>query len=93
MPSLDSHRAPESSPQTNASTRSRVAISLLSFWAYALAAILCLLMTGGSALASCACSGPSEPDPVTEVGAKVLVAGGVIAFVGYRYYKQRTPRG
>ena len=36
---------------------------------------------------------PSEPDPVSETVAKAIVAGGVIAVVGYRYYKQRSPRG
>jgi len=50
-----------------------------------------LLITYSSAWASCC--GPSEPDPVTEMAAKAAVAGGVIAFVGYRYYKRRSPRG
>jgi len=38
--------------------------------------------------ASCSCSA-SPPDPATEMAAKIVVAGGVLAFVGYRYLKQK----
>jgi hypothetical protein len=52
-----------------------------------------LVLAGSSlAQASCSCSGPSEPDPATEIAAKVVVAGGILAFVAYRHYKQRAPR-
>jgi hypothetical protein len=55
----------------------------------------CALLIGLSALlasvahASCSCSAPSPPDPATETAAKIVVAGGVLAFVGYRYLKQK----
>lgn len=62
--------------------------SLVAHW---VAVTSSLLITYSSAWASCC--GPSEPDPVTETVGKAIAAGGVIAFVGYRYYKQRNPRG
>ena len=55
----------------------------------------CALLIGLSALlasvahASCSCGAPSPPDPATEMAAKIVVAGGVLAFVGYRYLKQK----
>jgi len=56
--------------------------------------LLASRLPAGSSLAraSCGCSGPSEPDPVGEIAAKVAVAGGILAFVVYRHYRQRDPK-
>ena len=52
-----------------------------------------IVLAGSSlAQASCACSGPSEPDPVGEIAAKLAVVGGIIALVAYHRYKQRDPK-
>ena len=48
---------------------------------------LCVFLAS-VAHASCSCSA-SPPDPATEMAAKIVVAGGVPAFVGYRYLKQK----
>jgi len=48
---------------------------------------LCVFLAS-VAHASCSCSA-SPPDPATEMAAKIVAAGGVLAFVGYRYLKQK----
>ena len=48
---------------------------------------LCVFLAS-VAHASCSCSA-SPPDPATETAAKIVVAGGVLVFVGYRYLKQK----
>jgi len=80
-----------SSTPARAGERSHLWNSARGMAAHWVAVTSLLLVTYSSAWASCC--GPSEPDPVTEVGTKVLVAGGVIAFVSYHYYKRRSPRG
>jgi hypothetical protein len=40
--------------------------------------------------ASCSCSAPSPLDPAIETAAKIVVTGGVAAFVGYRYLQQKA---
>jgi len=58
----------------------------------------CALLCGFIALlpavagASCSCGAPALPDPATEIAAKVAVGTGILAYVGYRYFKQRAPR-
>jgi hypothetical protein len=48
---------------------------------------LCVFLAS-VAHASCSCSA-SPPDPATEMAAKIVAVGGVLAFVGYRYLKQK----
>ena len=55
---------------------------------YALLVGLCVFLAS-VAHASCSCSA-SPPDPVTEMAAKIVVTGGVAAFVGYRYLQQKA---
>ena len=58
------------------------------------ALLLCtlLLIMASFAQAACSCSGPSQPDPATEIGAKAAVVGGIIALAGYHYFKHRNPK-
>jgi hypothetical protein len=93
MPGSPGGRGSKSFPEANASRDCRRAISPLMSAACGLTAMLCLLMAGSSAFARCACSGPSGPEPAVETGAKLLLAGGVVAFAAYRYYRRRSPRG
>ena len=49
---------------------------------------LCVFLAS-VAHASCSCSAPSPPDPATDMAAMIVVAGGVLALLGYRYLKQK----